>query len=209
MIYKVVLIGTKGAGKSALVERIVNNKFKDSDFPRDEIGFVRTTIPAECGEIELAFWDPGFQCRSYHTLMANVSVILFCVDQSNVNALKDPSLLEYCPADAIKILVPTKADQQAKISNLELEVFSAEKKFILADPVSAKRGENIINLTQKISSQLSQRARAASVNTDAFLALVPTTARSRSFWDFFSCCCAKQPKSSELTKNLLVSHNLR
>ena len=92
-IYKIIVVGEIGTGKTSLIRRIVHNKFSENMQPTIGINFVKYNIDwVSNTKIELQLWDiAGNTDKSWLTRMyyASASAALVLFDMNNMNSFKE------------------------------------------------------------------------------------------------------------------------
>ncbi|AYV75604.1 MAG: ras-related protein Rab-2-A [Terrestrivirus sp.] len=119
LIFKTILVGDSGVGKSSMLLRFTDNKFNPSHDLTIGVEFGSIVINVEDKTpVKLTIWDTAGQetfksiTRSYYRSAAGV---LLCFDITNKKSFANihtwvNEVIEYGPTNSIIILVGTKAD---------------------------------------------------------------------------------------------------
>lgn len=161
--FKIGLVGSKGAGKTSLFSRYVDNNF--SEEYRSIIGgvdFKAKTISVDFNRVKLDIWDYSSDMRSgsyYDTGCTHACIIVFDVTNGDsFNAIRDyQEKAKKCidSGGAIYFLVATKCDlkNERKIG-YDIGRQHADRFGFHYVETSAKTGENVDALFQEISMTL-------------------------------------------------------
>jgi len=151
-LFKVVMIGDSGSGKSSVLLRFADNTFLDNIMSTIGVDFKSQTLKIGEENIKLQIWDTAGQ-EKYRTITstyyraAQGVVLVFDVtsEESFQNTKKWFSDLEkYTEKSVYKILVGNKADltDQRKVSLSQVEEY-AQSMGVPYIETSAKEGTNI------------------------------------------------------------------
>ena len=158
---KIVVLGASGSGKSALIDRLVNNRYRDNLFKyAGEPCLHRDFDSMTYGQMSQYFWDIDSEEKSLPIffLAADVILCLFALSDKNAVQQLKSSLLENKEissfmknrADAF-CLIGTKADLPRAINQEKIELLKEETGIKNYFCVSASTTENIIMLNEYIN----------------------------------------------------------
>jgi len=180
-LFKIILIGDSGVGKSALLMRYCDESFIDSYISTIGVDFKIKTIELDGRTIKLQMWDTAGQERfksivsSYYRGAQGVLLCFNVEDpESFVNVKKwMVEVNDYCQTDTIKILVGTKADRRgdahkfmnapaALVDRESIDKFAEEHGVIYIE-TSAKKDKNCNLVFEQLSMMI--RDTQKSINT--------------------------------------------
>ncbi|KAL5463158.1 hypothetical protein EMCRGX_G032034 [Ephydatia muelleri] len=167
-IYKVVLVGDPGVGKTSILQRLLTNTFSDTDAAK---GTAAAAIDSKIHTIDLGndkkvdfhIWDTAGQER-FSTLTAgyyrdaNGSIVVF--DVTNLESFSDvghwiEDTDRYASVEISKILVGNKSDLQSQRAvKFERGKSTADSNFIPYIESSAKEGTNIQEIFTTLAREL-------------------------------------------------------
>lgn len=168
-IFKVVIVGDSGVGKSTMLIRFVDEKFV-SDYNATigvdyRIKTVRVQQDGHRKVVKLSIWDSAGQeqynsiAQSYYRGSQGILVLYDTTSRESFENLQN--WLDRIYSDAgesvIRIMIGTKSDlvDQRKVSTDEAEHFAKERGIIFLE-TSSKNGENVerafVSLTQEMLS---------------------------------------------------------
>ena len=150
-LFKILLIGDSGTGKSAMLNRYVDNNFDYDISSTIGVDFKIKYLLHNNNTIKLQVWDTAGQER-FKTITSNyyrgVQGIVILFDLSNYNSFKNiegwlKEIEKYCNSEHSKIIIGNKSDK-ARYYNITDEINDFIKKngyqYI---EVSAKEDSNI------------------------------------------------------------------
>lgn len=158
--YKVIVVGSAGAGKTSLMRRLKNGSYNPNECSTLGIDFLSKTVEYKNKNIKLQIWDTAGQdkfnsiCRTYYR---GTHCAIVCIDlQNNLSYCRALEYLEdiniLCKKNCVKILVATKYDSPAipsKISEKEIK-FLEEKLGTKCLKTSALNGFGIEEMLENI-----------------------------------------------------------
>ncbi|WED42090.1 DUF5617 domain-containing protein [Legionella cardiaca] len=155
-VVKIALWGMKGSGKSALMDRLVNNTYQGSYEPTIGIDFGVLRAPDSDNEDsveKLQFWDitgdPKYR-SIVPSYMKNNKILIYCIDLSKEQTpdliksyQEDIDLCKQASIDSCVVLVGTKSDSVEQADD-KLEAIKAQLQQVNGAIVtSAKENTNI------------------------------------------------------------------
>lgn len=163
-LFKVILLGEAGVGKTAIFHRSKDNIFDDGR--KTTVGIDSFSLYVKVGDqqVTLGVWDTAGVER-FRTITNNyyrgshAAIFVYSVDEpSSLHYLGHwiRDLEEYSP-NAIKILVGNKKDLNSQISNETIEMFNNANDCKLNMLMSAKTGEGIQDAFNAIAKLLVQK----------------------------------------------------
>jgi len=151
-IFKLILIGNSGVGKSSILNRYMNKTFEESYKCTIGVDFLMKSIEVKGKTVKLQLWDTAGQ-EKYKSMVAsyyrgaNVALVVFDItNHSSFDSL--PQWIENYykngPDQKNIILIGNKKDlaDQRQVSQAEAESFSETNNMIYFE-TSAKEGDNI------------------------------------------------------------------
>ncbi|MHA1309582.1 MAG: Rab family GTPase [Candidatus Helarchaeota archaeon] len=161
--FKVVLLGDQGVGKTSIIDRYVNNRFKDKYQPTLGVDFLIKDIELNDAKIKLIIWDIGgeIQWRNKLNLYLNgadSAIIVF--DLTRADTFKS---LKFWHEKVLKIagripyiFVGNKMDleKNRNVSLSQVTTFIKRKSYPLYLETSAKSGEKIQKLFLRITEEM-------------------------------------------------------
>lgn len=170
-LFKLVLIGDSGAGKSCLLLRFADDAFTDSYITTIGVDFRFKTIPVEKKTIKLQIWDTAGQERfrtitsSYYRGAHGIIVVYDVTDEDSFTAVQRwlSEIDRYCHEHVNKMLVGNKCDlHQKKCVDFATAKEFADTNAIPFFETSAKGNHNVetafLQLTRDIQKRVSQSA---------------------------------------------------
>lgn len=217
LLFKLVLIGDTGVGKSCILLRFADDAFTDSYITTIGVDFRFRTIPINDKSVKLQIWDTAGQERfrtitsAYYRGADGIVVCYDCTEQSSFNNI-DSWLVEvnrYANENTCKILVGNKCDLKAdkKIST-EQGQKKANELGVQFIETSAKDAINVENAFMLIAQQLIANKEAAaaasagslssqqqsirvrrSAPTDDYSGTSPGEPNASGFAQLYNSCC--------------------
>lgn len=163
-LFKVILLGEAGVGKTAIFHRSKDNIFDERR--KTTVGIDSFSLYVKVGDqqVTLGVWDTAGVER-FRTITNNyyrgshAAIFVYSVDEpSSLHYLGHwiRDLEEYSP-NALKILVGNKKDLKSQISNETVEMFNNANDCKLNMLMSAKTGEGIQDAFNAIAKLLVQK----------------------------------------------------
>ena len=163
LLFKVLLIGNSGVGKSSLFLRFVDDIWEDNFVPTIGVDFKVKTLSIEDKKIKLQIWDTAGQER-FRTIISSyykgAHGILLIFDLSDIETFKSLNnwLIEIernANKNVIKVLIGNKCDltEERKVSVQEVNEF-AEINGMKYVETSAKDNINVIDAFSTLGMEL-------------------------------------------------------
>ena len=163
LLFKVLLIGNSGVGKSSLFLRFVDDIWEDSFVPTIGVDFKVKTLSIEDKKIKLQIWDTAGQER-FRTIISSyykgAHGILLIFDLTDIESFKSLNnwLIEIernANKNVIKVLIGNKCDltEERKVSVQEVNEF-AEINGMKYVETSAKDNINVIDAFSTLGMEL-------------------------------------------------------
>jgi len=171
-LFKIVILGNSGIGKTSLVTRLVSpNRPMNHDIsPTMGIEFDTKLFETRNGKVKAQIWDTAGQERFARTLLPTyfrkAKGIILVYDITDTNSFENlsrywiPMLNKHGPGGYMtKLLVGNKCDQEAsrKISREKAQLFCDEYDMEMVE-TSAKNGENVVKAFEKVIVRLHDSA---------------------------------------------------
>ena len=180
-IFKIVIVGDSGVGKSCLLLRFADDTFNESYICTIGVDFRFRTFTVDGKQVKLQIWDTAGQER-YRTITnayyrgANGVILVFDkTDQKSFENIESwRSEVEKYSDNAIKIMVGNKSDQE---ENFEVTLAQAEQKsaalgipYVEASAFSGKNVETIFETISRLLIENNEKMRQRTnlkLNTNA------------------------------------------
>ena len=150
-LYKLLMIGDSGVGKSSLLLRFASDQFEDSYMTTVGLDFKIRTVEVDGRGVKLQMWDTAGQERfrtitsSYYRGAQGIVVVYGLDDKKSFENVKQwvEEIDRYAGEGVVKLLVGNKCDVEARqVTREEAEKFAEELKMRYME-TSAKTGENV------------------------------------------------------------------
>jgi small GTP-binding protein len=151
-IFKLILIGNSGVGKSSIIQRYMKNTFEESYKCTIGVDFLMKTLNLNGKTVKLQLWDTAGQ-EKYKSMVAsyyrgaNVALVVFDItNHASFDSL--PVWIENYykngPEEKNIILIGNKKDMEEsrQVTKQEAEIFSETNNMMYFE-TSAKEGDNI------------------------------------------------------------------
>lgn len=175
-LFKLLLIGDSGVGKSCLLLRFADDTYTDSYISTIGVDFKIRTIELDSKTIKLQIWDTAGQERfrtitsSYYRGAHGIIVVYDCTDQDSFENVKQwLGEIERYASDKVNILlVGNKSDlTEKKVVTYETaKKFADEHKLELLE-TSAKNATNVEQAFLKMAESIKKRMAAEPVKSAA------------------------------------------
>jgi Ras-related protein Rab-1A len=163
-LFKLLIIGDSGVGKSCILLRFADNNFIDSYISTIGVDFKIKTIQINGKTIKLQIWDTAGQERfrtitsSYYRGANGIICVYDVTDKETFSNIKKewlPQIERYAPEQVKTIVVGTKTDMTTKI---EIQHTDATEYFnslnVKNYRVSAKNGQGIDEMFNDFAQDL-------------------------------------------------------
>mmetsp|Transcript_37282 Transcript_37282/g.117492 ORF Transcript_37282/g.117492 Transcript_37282/m.117492 type:complete len:206 (-) Transcript_37282:31-648(-) len=162
-LFKLVLIGDSGAGKSCLLLRFADDTFTDSYITTIGVDFRFKTIPVDQKNIKLQIWDTAGQERfrtitsAYYRGADGIMLVYDIQDRDSFLQVDEwlSEVNKYVSEGTCKILIGNKCDMtsERQVSTEEAQKKASELGLAFME-VSAKEAINVDAAFQALSSDL-------------------------------------------------------
>lgn len=168
-LFKLLLIGDSGVGKSCLLLRFADDTYTESYISTIGVDFKIRTIDLDGKTIKLQIWDTAGQERfrtitsSYYRGAHGIIIVYDCTDRESFNNVKQwlSEIEKYATDSVNKLLVGNKSDLASK------KVVSYDEAKELADSLgiafletSAKNAHNVEQSFHTMASHIKKRVAA-------------------------------------------------
>lgn len=167
-LFKVVLIGNAGVGKTCLVRRFTQGVFPPGQGATIGVDFMIKTVEVDGLKIKLQIWDTAGQERfrsitqSYYRSAHALILVYDVAAQPSFDCLPHwlREVEEYASPKVLRVLVGNKTDREDReIPTVVGEEFSRANNMYFVE-TSAKECENVDKLFHEIARDLIQTARS-------------------------------------------------
>ncbi|KAF8820208.1 Rab1 protein [Cardiosporidium cionae] len=162
-LFKLVLIGDSGVGKSCLLLRFADDAFAESYITTIGVDFRFRTIHVDEKVVKLQIWDTAGQERfrtitsAYYKGADGIVIVYDTTDKESFNRVDDwiSEVNRYASETTTKILVGNKSDliDQKEVSTQEAQK-KAEELGILFVETSAKTASNVDEAFAMVTAEL-------------------------------------------------------
>lgn len=174
MIFKYILIGDLGSGKTSLINRYINNNYVDNYICTIGVDFMTKTVKIDGDIIKIQIWDTAGMEKyqnittSYYR-SANAGIILFDLsNRDSFNSLDRWITTFYENTNPINntslIVIGNKKDLEDRIPDEEIKEYMATRKLEYFE-ASAKTGEGVIEALDSITSRLYNKFKISTPRT--------------------------------------------
>ncbi|KAL8025639.1 putative small GTP-binding protein [Plasmopara halstedii] len=181
-LFKLLLIGDSGVGKSCLLLRFADDTYTESYISTIGVDFKIRTIELDGKTIKLQIWDTAGQERfrtitsSYYRGAHGIIVVYDVTDQESFNNVKQwlHEIDRYACENVNKLLVGNKSDLTAKrVVSTDAAKEFAESLGIEFLETSAKNAANVEKAFMMMAAQIKKRMANAPVAPKAGVKLTP------------------------------------
>ncbi|XP_023346277.1 ras-related protein Rab-1A isoform X2 [Eurytemora carolleeae] len=170
-LFKLLLIGDSGVGKSCLLRRFADDTYTESYISTTGVEFKIRTRELDGKTIKLQIWDTAGQERtitsSYYHGAHGIIVVYDVTDQKSFNNVKQwlQEIDRYASEDVNKMLVGNKCD----LTNKKVVDYSSAKEYAdqLGIPfleTSAKNATNVEQAFMTMAAEIKNRVGPAAAN---------------------------------------------
>ncbi|XP_017070045.1 LOW QUALITY PROTEIN: ras-related protein Rab-30 [Drosophila eugracilis] len=174
-LFKIVLVGNAGVGKTCLVRRFTQGLFPPGQGATIGVDFMIKTVEVEGEKIKLQIWDTAGQERfrsitqSYYR-SAHALILVYDIScQPTFDCLPDwlREIQEYANSKVLKILVGNKTDRDDREIPTQIGEEFAKQHDMYFLETSAKEAENVERLFYEIAAELIGQARSKDGSSSA------------------------------------------
>ncbi|KAK9681880.1 hypothetical protein RND81_10G034500 [Saponaria officinalis] len=194
-LFKLLLIGDSGVGKSCLLLRFADDSYVESYISTIGVDFKIRTIEQDGKTIKLQIWDTAGQERfrtitsSYYRGAHGIIIVYDVTDQQSFDNVKQwlSEIDRYASDNVVKILVGNKCDLSAnKVVSTETAKAFADEIGIPFLETSAKNSTNVEQAFLTMAAEIKKRV----ASQPASNASKPTTVllRGQPVGEKSSCC---------------------
>ncbi|KAK2707632.1 ras-related protein ORAB-1-like [Artemia franciscana] len=171
-LFKLLLIGDSGVGKSCLLLRFADDTYTESYISTIGVDFKIRTIELEGKTIKLQIWDTAGQERfrtitsSYYRGAHGIIVVYDVTDQESFNNVRQwlEEIDRYACENVNRLLVGNKCDLAAKkVVDYQIAKDYADQLGIPFLETSAKNATNVEQAFLKMASEIKNRTAPSSV----------------------------------------------
>lgn len=151
-LFKFLIIGSAGSGKSCLLHQLIENKFKGDSSHTIGVEFGSKIVSVAGKSVKLQIWDTAGQerfrsvTRSYYRGAAGALLVFDITNRDSFNSLPDwlNDARSLASPNIVILLVGNKKDLDAEreVTFLEASQFAQENELMYLE-TSAKSGENV------------------------------------------------------------------
>lgn len=172
-LFKLLLIGDSGVGKSCLLLRFADDTYTESYISTIGVDFKIRTIEQDGKTVKLQIWDTAGQERfrtitsSYYRGAHGICVVFDVTDQESYNNVKQwlQEIDRYASPDVNKLLVGNKIDMaDKKVVDSDLAKAFAESLNIPFLETSAKNATNVEEAFLAMARQIKERMGSTAIN---------------------------------------------
>lgn len=150
-LYKIVLLGNSGVGKSNLLSRMNNNEFSEEFLSTIGVEFLTKVMEVEGEKVKAQIWDTAGQERyasmlgTYYKKAKGALLVYDVSDRASFNGIERwrSQLQQHSDPDVVMVLVGNKADLSKRAVTTEEGRAFAQSNGMLFIETSAKSGSNV------------------------------------------------------------------
>lgn len=174
-LFKVVLVGNAGVGKTCLVRRFTQGLFPPGQGATIGVDFMIKTVEIDGEKIKLQIWDTAGQERfrsitqSYYRSAHSLILVYDVSNQPTFDCLPDwlREIEEYASPKVLRVLVGNKIDRDDPEIPVEVgEEFAARHNMYFLQ-TSAKNCDNVDRLFTDIAHELLQQAKTRDLPSES------------------------------------------
>jgi len=173
LLFKVLLIGESGVGKSSILLRFADDHFRDQQGITIGVDFKIRTIVIDGKRIKLQIWDTAGQerfravARAYFRGTHGVIMVYDLTNRRSFEELNQWSdqLASYAPSNCLRLIVGNKLDraEEREVPTDEAAAYAQERGVLLLE-TSAKDNTNIGQAFETIAREIKERINQASTS---------------------------------------------
>eukprot|EP01126_Amoeba_proteus_P033260 TRINITY_DN3262_c0_g1_i16.p1 TRINITY_DN3262_c0_g1~~TRINITY_DN3262_c0_g1_i16.p1 ORF type:complete len:193 (+),score=34.38 TRINITY_DN3262_c0_g1_i16:166-744(+) len=164
-LFKVLVIGDTGVGKTSVISRFVDTSYPDEHVPTVEIEFKKKNFLLKNHKIELQIWDtgkPSSETSSYYRGAHGILILFDLTNEESFNHIVSDWLSgieRYACENVQKLLIANKCDEDGsrKISAEKLKAFANDHHLNVLE-TSAKNSINIEEIFTNLSEMMLKEA---------------------------------------------------
>lgn len=162
-LFKIIIVGDSGVGKSSLLLRFADDDYHENFFPTIGVDFKLKTIHHEDKSIKLNIWDTAGQerfqtiCCSYYKGADGILIVYDVTDRQSFKSVEKwfSQVDELSVKDSKKILIGNKADRESmRMVSYEEGKAVADKLGMEFIETSAKTGYEVNEAFSKLAVNL-------------------------------------------------------
>lgn len=198
-LFKIVLIGDMGVGKTCVVQRFKNGTFIERQGTTIGVDFTMKTLVIEGKRVKLQIWDTGGQER-FRTITQSyyrsANGIILCYDMTCRQSFESlqrwiDDVSKFAAPNVSKVLIATKADLESErvVESEEGSMLAHSQGMCMFVETSSKGNLNVDNAFLELACQLKRQYEAGAhldSQLDAFKLSSQGTTTISSSWS--SCC---------------------
>ncbi|ODN03835.1 Ras-related protein Rab-30 [Orchesella cincta] len=167
-LFKVVLVGNAGVGKTCLVRRFTQGLFPPGQGATIGVDFMIKTVDINGEKVKLQIWDTAGQERfrsitqSYYRSAHALILVYDVSSQPSFDCLPDwlREIEEYANAKVLRVLVGNKTDREDREIPTYVGEDFAQRNNMYFMETSAKEADNVEKLFMEIAHALIEQAKA-------------------------------------------------
>ncbi|XP_046984656.1 ras-related protein Rab-4B [Schistocerca americana] len=174
-LFKFLVIGSAGSGKSCLLHQFIECKFKDESSHTIGVEFGSKIVNVGGKSVKLQIWDTAGQerfrsvTRSYYRGAAGALLVYDITNRDSFNALADwlSDARSLASPNIVILLVGNKKDLDAEreVTFLEASCFAQENELMFLE-TSARTGENVEEAFLKCSKSILAKIETGEVDPE-------------------------------------------
>eukprot|EP01138_Halocafeteria_seosinensis_P005544 gb/GECG01005667.1/.p1 GENE.gb/GECG01005667.1/~~gb/GECG01005667.1/.p1 ORF type:complete len:206 (+),score=30.84 gb/GECG01005667.1/:1-618(+) len=161
-LFKLVLIGDSGVGKSCLLLRFADDAFTDSYISTIGVDFRFRTVKTHDKTVKLQIWDTAGQERfrtitsAYYRGADGIIMVYDVTHKESYRNIRDwlKEVQKYSNEGTCKLLIGNKADREDRVVTYEEGQQLAEELGVPFLETSARTADNVDNAFMKMAGQL-------------------------------------------------------
>jgi small GTP-binding protein len=166
--FKFVVVGSSGVGKTALLQRLVDDNFSADGGPTVGVEYISSGFDIDGSSVKLQIWDTAGQekfrsiARSYFRHAVGVILVFSLADRQSFDDLATwlSDVQQYCDPNASVTLVGNKLDLASERAVLasEAQQFALSHHLTYIE-ASARDGENVAEAFFRAARSVYEKAR--------------------------------------------------
>jgi small GTP-binding protein len=168
--FKIVIVGSSGVGKTAILSRLINKMFKEESQTTVGVEFKSYPLQADGENVKLQIWDTAGQDRfrsvskAYFRGAVGALLVFDITQRSSFDELSQwmSDLNSLCAPNAYILLVGNKSDLADERSVAETDARETARRYNLEYiETSAKRGDHIADAVVRLAGGILRSVKAA------------------------------------------------